>query len=51
VGRAPLYISARLVGPKRCQSEVYDKPPWPEDDKIVAEELGHYLAQLDARPT
>jgi hypothetical protein len=51
VGRAPLYISARLVGPKGCQSEVYDKPPWPEDDKIVAEELGPYLAQLDARPT
>jgi sulfide:quinone oxidoreductase len=49
-GKAPLYISARLVGPKGFQSEVYDKPPWPEDDKIVAEELGPYLAQLDARP-
>jgi hypothetical protein len=49
-GKAPLYISARLVGPKGFQSEVYDKPPWTEDDKIVAEELGPYLAQLDARP-
>ena len=49
-GKAPLYISARVVGPSGFLSEVYDKPPWPEDDKIVAEELGPYLAQLDAHP-
>jgi len=49
-GKAPLYISARVVGPSGFLSEVHDKPPWPEDDKIVAEELGPYLAQLDAHP-
>ena len=28
-----------LVG-RRGESEVYDTPPWPEDQKVVAEELG-----------
>jgi sulfide:quinone oxidoreductase len=49
-GKAPLYISARVVGPSGFLSEVHDEPPWPEDDKIVAEELGPYLAGLDGRP-
>jgi sulfide:quinone oxidoreductase len=47
-GNAPLYISARLVGPRGFESEVYDTPPWPEDEKVVAEELGPYLATVDA---
>ena len=42
----PLYISARLIGPRGFESEVYDTPPWPEDQKVVAEELGPYLAEI-----
>jgi len=26
---------------------VYDEPPWPAEQKIVAEELGPYLSALD----
>ena len=48
-GKAPLYISARLVGATGFESEIYDTPPWPEDEKVVAEELGPYLAGLDGR--
>jgi len=43
----PLYISARVVGGKGFESEVHESPPWPEDEKVVAEELGPYLAALD----
>ena len=43
----PLFISARLVGARGFESEVFDTPPWPEDEKVVAEELGPYLAGLD----
>ena len=46
-GRNPLYISARLVGDTGFGSEVYETPPWPEGDKVVATELGEYLAGLD----
>ena len=31
-GGSPLYISARLIGPRGFDSEVYDTPPWPEDE-------------------
>jgi sulfide:quinone oxidoreductase len=47
-GRAPLFLSARLVGAAGFESEVYDTPPWPEDEKVVAAELGPYLARPDA---
>ena len=47
-GGAPLFLSARLVGAQGFQSEVHETPPWPEDEKVVAEELGPYLAGLDA---
>jgi sulfide:quinone oxidoreductase len=47
-GGEPLFISARLIGPRGFESEVYDTPPWPEDEKVVAEELGPYLAKVDA---
>ena len=30
-------------------AQVFDTPPWPVDDKIVAEELGPYLAGQAAR--
>ena len=46
-GKAPLYVSARLVGSRGFQSEVFETPPWPADAKVVAEELGPYLARLD----
>ena len=46
-GQDPLYISASLVGATGFESEVYDTPPWPEDEKVVAKELGPYLAGLD----
>jgi sulfide:quinone oxidoreductase len=47
-GRAPLYISATLVGASGFESEVFDSPPWPEDEKVVAAELGPYLAGAEA---
>jgi sulfide:quinone oxidoreductase len=46
-GARPLYISSRLVGTSGFESEVHDTPPWPAGDKVVAEELGPYLAGLD----
>ena len=48
-GAKPLYLSARLVGGQGFDSEVSDIPPWPVDDKIVAAELGSYIAGLDNR--
>jgi sulfide:quinone oxidoreductase len=47
-GGKPLYLSATVVGGEGFNSEVSDTPPWPVDDKIVAEELGPYLAALDS---
>jgi sulfide:quinone oxidoreductase len=47
-GRSPLFLSAKLVGASGFESEVFDKPPWPEDEKVVAAELGPYLAGPDA---
>jgi sulfide:quinone oxidoreductase len=46
-GHDPVYMSALPVGAESFESEVYDEPPWPADDKVVAEELGPYLAGLD----
>jgi sulfide:quinone oxidoreductase len=48
-GGKPLYLSATVVGAEGFNSEVFDTPPWAVDDKIVAEELGPYLAGLDSR--
>jgi sulfide:quinone oxidoreductase len=48
-GGKPLYLSARLVGNQGFESEVSETPSWPVDDKIVAAELGPYLAGLDHR--
>jgi sulfide:quinone oxidoreductase len=47
-GAEPVYMSAHPVGGGSFASEVFDKPPWPPDEKVVAEELGPYLARLDA---
>ena len=49
-GADPLYLSARIVGADGFESEVFDSPPWPSEQKVVAEELGPYLSQLDASP-
>lgn len=48
-GREPLYLRARVVGAQGFDTEVFDSPPWPVDDKIIAEELGPYLTGLDNR--
>jgi sulfide:quinone oxidoreductase len=45
-GSDPVFMSARPLGDDSFGSEVFDKPPWPADEKIVAEELGPYLAGL-----
>lgn len=47
-GRAPIYMTAHPVGAESFASEVFEEPPWPARDKVVAEELGPYLARLDA---
>ena len=46
-GRDPVYMSAHPLGAESFESEVYDEPPWPSDQKVVAKELGPYLAELD----
>ena len=47
-GSDPVYMSAHPVGAESFESEVFDEPPWPSDEKVVAEELGPYLAMLNA---
>jgi sulfide:quinone oxidoreductase len=46
-GERPLYMAARVVAGLGWQSEVYEQPPWPAEDKIVADELGPYLNKLE----
>jgi sulfide:quinone oxidoreductase len=46
-GAEPVYMSAHPVGAESFESEVYSEPPWPAEDKVVAEELGPYLSELD----
>jgi sulfide:quinone oxidoreductase len=46
-GAEPVFISAHPIGAEAFESEVYDEPPWPAGEKVVAEELGTYLAELD----
>jgi sulfide:quinone oxidoreductase len=43
-GDRPLYLTAHVVAGLGWRSEVYEQPPWPADEKVVAEELGPYLA-------
>jgi sulfide:quinone oxidoreductase len=47
-GERPLYLAARLTTSRGIHSQVFDRPPWPANQKIVAEELGPYLARLDS---
>jgi sulfide:quinone oxidoreductase len=46
-GSDPVYMTAHPVGSDSFESEVFDDPPWPAGEKVVAEELGPYLAKLD----
>jgi sulfide:quinone oxidoreductase len=46
-GGRPLYVAAHVVAGLGWQSEIYERPPWPPEDKIVAEELGPYLRKLE----
>jgi hypothetical protein len=41
-----LYLVARVVDGLGWESEVYEHPPWPAEAKVVAKELGPYLAGL-----
>jgi sulfide:quinone oxidoreductase len=47
-GSDPVFMSAHPLGADSFESEVFDEPPWPEDDKVIAEDLGPYLAAFDA---
>ncbi|HET8820644.1 MAG TPA: FAD-dependent oxidoreductase [Thermoleophilaceae bacterium] len=47
-GAEAIYISAQLGCADGVHSEVFEEPPWPAGDKVVAEELGPYLASLGA---
>lgn len=44
-GAKPIYMRAKPVGTYGFDSVVYDEPPWREDEKIAAAELGDYLAR------
>ena len=46
-GRKPLFISAHVAEGKGWHAEIYDEPPWPADEKVVAEELGPFLHEQD----
>jgi sulfide:quinone oxidoreductase len=43
----PLYLSAHLIDSRGWQASFHDEPPWPAGEKVVAEELGSYLSDLD----
>jgi sulfide:quinone oxidoreductase len=46
-GGFPLYLKAHLVAGRGWQAEVYENPPWPPNDKVIAAELGCYLGRID----
>jgi sulfide:quinone oxidoreductase len=47
-GGDPLYLAAHLIAGRGWQAQVFDRPPWKLEQKVVAEELGAYLDRLDA---
>jgi len=47
-GDRPVYVAARVVAGLGWRSEVYEQPPWPTGQKVVAQELGPYLDKLEA---
>jgi sulfide:quinone oxidoreductase len=46
-GDASLYLSAYLIDGQGWQASFYDQPPWPAEQKVIAEELGPYIRTLD----
>ncbi len=42
-GTRPLYLASRVIDGLGWHTEIYEQPPWPAEEKIVAEELGSYL--------
>lgn len=46
-GNRPLYLAACVINGLGWRSEVYEQPPWPAEEKVVAEELGSYLTATD----
>ena len=50
-GSDPVYMTAHPLGSESFASEVFDSPPWlPADEKVIAAELGLYLASLEGLP-
>lgn len=47
-GHDPVFMSANPTTAESFESEVFDTPPWPADEKVIAEELVPYLDGLDA---
>jgi sulfide:quinone oxidoreductase len=45
-GGKPLYMAAHLIAGHGWRTEIYEQPPWPMDDKVVAVELGPYLSRI-----
>ncbi len=48
-GGRPLYLRASLIGSQGLESEVFESAPWPVDDKVIARELGGYIAAVESR--
>ena len=42
-------MAAHVIAGLGWQSEIYERPPWPPEDKIVAAELGPYVRELRVR--
>jgi sulfide:quinone oxidoreductase len=49
-GADPLYLSAYLIDGRGWHATFYEAPPWPEGEKVIAEELAPYLRGLDSTP-
>lgn len=46
-GETRVYMSAYLIDGKGWQASIYQEPPWPAGQKVVAEELGPFLGAID----
>ncbi len=46
-GHEPLYLSANVIAGQGWNSEVHHEPPWGDEGKIVAAELGPYLKTIE----
>jgi sulfide:quinone oxidoreductase len=48
-GQQPIYATAELSEGLDWRSTIYEHPPWPLDEKVIADELGPYLCALERR--